>query len=162
MFLQILCAQEPRNLFRGVLGVLDKMRKKLIKHKYRILLILFGISLISSLILSLDNITGFCTIDKGCGVVQNSSYSYTFGVKNSVLGVAIFIFLMLLTVMQFYFPTKEKKLMIEVSVILGSFIALYFILLQQFILRSYCKYCMIADISLLLAFFLILISWKKS
>ena len=131
------------------------------KYKYHLLLILFIISLISSIILSIANTEQICDINKGCDIVQNSKYSETFGIKNSVYGIIIFSLLIIITIMQIYKSTKNKKIMISTAIILGSLIAIYFIYLQQFVIKSYCKYCMIVDISLILALILLIITWKK-
>ena len=137
------------------------MRRKLIKHKYNILLVLFATSFIASLILSSGDTSGLCGIDSGCDIVQNSSYASFLGIKNSVYGVIIFSFLFLLSIIESYKPGRKKRLFIDCAVVMGASIAIYFIYLQAFVIKYYCKYCMVADISLLLALLLIILTWKK-
>lgn len=129
--------------------------------KYKILILLFGISLLSSLILSLIPIPVVCDPGVGCDVVQTSIYNNTFGIKNSYYGVAIFFLLILLTFSHIQKPSKTKKMLIHSAVILGSIVALYFIYLQVFVLQAFCKYCMIVDISTLLSLALVLWKWKE-
>ena len=131
------------------------------KHKYKILLALFLIAFVSSLILSLVPVSQICDPGKGCDVVQHSKYNYTFGIKNSYFGVAIFALGVFLIFSHIHHPTKIKKNLIHLAVITGVIIALYFIYLQSFVLNAYCKYCMIVDLSLLAALILIIFKWKE-
>ena len=137
------------------------MKLVLSKHKYRIFLIIFIISFLASLSLSLESPQKICTAEKGCDTVQNSKYAFAFGIKNSDYGILIFAILIIITSLHMQKPTKHKKKIINLSIFLGSLIALYFIYLQQFVLKSYCKFCMVVDISLLFALTLLLYTWKK-
>ena len=129
--------------------------------KYKILLILFVLALASSLILSLAPLSEICDPGKGCDVVQHSSYSSLFGIKNSHYGVAVFTLAILLIFSHIKNPTEKKKNLIHVIVIIGSLVALYFIYLQQFVLTAFCKYCMVVDVSMLAALSIIIFNWKK-
>ncbi len=129
--------------------------------KYKILLILFILSLASSLTMSLKPISEICNPGEGCEVVQNSSYSETFGIKNSHYGVLIFTTLLLLTISQMKNPTQNKKFVIYFSIIMGFLVSTYFLYIQQFVLNAYCKYCLVVDFSLVLAIITILPEIKK-
>lgn len=129
--------------------------------KYNILLILFTLSLASSLVLSLTPISEICDPGAGCSVVHHSVYNKTFGIQNSHYGVVIFALVILLTLSQLKNPTKNKKNLIHAVIIIGSLIALYFIYLQQFVLNAYCKYCMVVDLSMLAALLIIIFKWKE-
>jgi len=132
------------------------------KHiKYKILLALFLISLISSLVLSIIPVPTICDPGVGCDVVHYSVYNFTFGVQNSYYGVVIFGFLVTLTALQIKKPSKEKKLLIHLAVILGSIISIYFLYIQHFVLNTYCRYCLIVDFSMLVSLAVILIKWKE-
>ena len=130
------------------------------KTKYILLLFIFIISLIVSIILSLNNAERICDSNKGCDVVQNSKYAQTFGIKNSHYGLIIFFILSIITVSHIKNPKVYKNVIITLSIIIGSVIAVYFLYLQQFILKSYCKYCLIVDLIAILSLILI-IKWKK-
>lgn len=134
---------------------------KIVINKYKIFLTLFIISLISSAILSLTQLEEICDIEQGCSIVQHSPYAYTLGIKNSHFGVILFSLLIIITILQIKNPSKTKKKIITIGIIFGSIIALYFIYLQQFVLKAYCKYCMTVDISMLLALLILIIQWKK-
>lgn len=130
-------------------------------YKYQIILVLFIISLIASMILSFTPVSEFCNPSQGCNVVHNSEYNFTFGIQNSHYGILIFLTLSIITFFQIKKPSKEKKNIIHAAIIIGSLIALYFIYIQGFILNSYCKYCLVVDLSVLASLAIILITWKK-
>lgn len=129
--------------------------------KYKILLVLLILSLVSSLTMSLKPISEICNPGEGCEVVQNSPYSETFGIKNSHFGVLIFTSLIFLIISQIQKPRENKKFVIYFSIIIGSLISLYFFYLQQFVLNAYCKYCLLVDFSLVLALIVILPEIRK-
>ncbi len=133
------------------------------QKKYQILLVLVIISLIGSLALSFSPVADTCGIDEaeGCDVVKNSMYNYSWGIKNSYFGVAISLLLSLLIYAQIKNPGKTKRNIIHLAVIAGAIVALYFIYLQQFVIGSWCTYCLIVDISLLLSLIIIIFNWKK-
>ena len=133
--------------------------------KNKILLVIFVISLISSFILVSINSnpdSTLCEIGGGgsCHSVQGSKYAYSFGISNSVYGVFIFAILSILVFSQIMKPKNEKQLIIDSAVIVGFLIALYFIFLQIFVIKDFCKYCLIIDIGLIIAFLLVV--QKKS
>ncbi len=129
--------------------------------KYKLLLILFLIALVTSIILSSIPVSQICDPNKGCDIVQHSSYSTTFGIKSSYFGIVIFALGSLLIYSQIKRPTKKKRKFIHAMVIIGSLSALYLIYVQKFILSAYCKYCMTIDISLLIALLVVIFYWKK-
>jgi uncharacterized membrane protein len=129
--------------------------------KYHLLLILFTISLISSAILAFTPVSEICVPGEGCEVVQNSPYAKTLGVENSLIGVFIFIFLILLTASQIKNQREIKKFIIYSLVIIGFFLAIYFLYIQHFILQAYCKYCLVVDFSMILALMVLLPDIKK-
>ena len=116
-----------------------------------LLLILLLAALMSSAILSFKPLSEICNIEEGCDLVQNSIYAETFGIKNSVYGVAIFSFLLIISLFQIFKPTEKKEKFIKLSLIIGSAIAVYFLILQLSVLKAYCKYCLIVDFSVIIA-----------
>lgn len=134
--------------------------------KNKILFAIFLIAFISSAILISVNIaskngndSGFClTGDDGksdCQNVQNSRYAYFLGVSNSFYGLFIFAALSILTFMQIRRKNKKRQILIDTSAVIGFLIALYFIYLQIFVIKDFCKYCLVIDIGLIIAFALI-------
>jgi len=127
--------------------------------KYKLILAIFAICLTASIILSFPKDTSICKPGEGCDTVQNSKYAYTFGIKNSYLGIIVFSFLSLVTLSHIRDPKKKKHRIISGGIIVGSLIAVYFIYLQKFVIEAWCKYCLVVDFSLLIA--LTLIFFKK-
>lgn len=125
--------------------------------KNKALLIIFLLALISSILLLFTHSgdTTFCKPDEGCGSVQQSKYGYLFNISNSVYGVAIFAFLSIITISQIIKPKKNKQLLIDAGAIAGFLIAMYFIYLQAFVLQEFCRYCMIIDIGMIIAFLIV-------
>lgn len=129
--------------------------------KYKILLVLFLISLASSLVLSLVPIPAICDPGIGCDIVQTSKYNFTLGIKNSYYGVVIFLAISFLTYYQIKNPTDKKRKLINLQVIVGSIIAFYFFYIQQFILNAYCKYCLVVNFSMIAALVVTLVFWGE-
>ncbi|RMD45775.1 vitamin K epoxide reductase family protein [Candidatus Pacearchaeota archaeon] len=126
--------------------------------KYRILLIVFSVCLVASAILSVIPPSNVCGANNsGCSIVNNSKYGKTFGVRNSYWGIFAFTVLISLTISQLVKPNKKKENFIALGIILGSIVAIYFIYLQLFVIKAYCKYCMVVDIGILFALAIIVV-----
>ncbi len=134
---------------------------QLIKNKYKILLALLIISLLSSVILTIKSPEEICDVREGCDLVLNSKYAKTLGIKNSNYGIVIFTILIIITLSQIKNPEKIKKTIIMSLLSIGSLIALYFLYLQQFVLKAYCKYCLVIDLGIITALIVITLPWKK-
>ena len=131
--------------------------------KYKIILVLVILSLISSISLSLpQDSSGECLLGgKSCSIVHTSKYNYTLGIQNSYYGIAIFSILIVLIYFQIKKPEKIKKNFIHLAIIFGSIFALYFLYVQQLVLNAYCDYCLIVDFSMLISLGIIISNWKK-
>lgn len=129
--------------------------------KYLIILGLLLIALISSIILSTRPVSEICDVNSGCEIVYYSHYNSLLGIQNSYVGVVIFSLLILLIISYLVNPTHNKKAMINLSIVIGSLIALYFLYIQNFILEAYCRYCLIIDFSMIISLILILPELKK-
>ncbi|MBS3085325.1 vitamin K epoxide reductase family protein [Candidatus Pacearchaeota archaeon] len=129
--------------------------------KYKIILFLMVISLFSSILIMLPKeIKGMC-VQNTCESVTDSQYGKFLGISNSYYGVVIFSFLAIVIFLHINKPTKIKKQIISIGVITGSIIASYFIYLQKFVLKQYCTYCLIIDISLLIALIILVFAPNK-
>ena len=128
------------------------------KHKYKIFWVIFSLSLVISAILATQSTPPICT--GGCDTVTTSKYAYTFGIKNSIYGTFIFLILSAITYSHIKNPSRNKKIIINLGIIFGSAISVYFIYLQHFVLKSYCKYCLVVDIGLVISLIVLLISLK--
>lgn len=128
--------------------------------KYWIMLLFVLFALGSSAVLAFEPLSEICTVEKGCSVVQNSTYAYTLGIKNSVYGVGIFSILSLAILAQILKPDAKNEKFIKFCLFIGTLIAVYFLALQIFVLKAYCQYCFIADLSVIFAFGVSLINKK--
>ena len=128
--------------------------------KYKIFLTVFVIGLLSSLILASNDSTGICETGAGCELVNNSNYGSTFGIKNSLYGVFIFSFMILITAWHMRNPNRHTKKIIHAAVIIGSIISLYFLYLQFFVIRIFCEFCLLVDFSLLVALLFLFWLWE--
>ena len=137
------------------------------KHKtrYKIILAIFIISLISSALIAFAPLSksGLCGANpgEGCDAVQNSKYAEFLGISNGVFGTIIFAFLTILTISYLVKPDLEKKKIIHYGIILGAITAIYFIFLQTFLIKEFCKFCLVIDIGMVIALFLILPKKRK-
>ena len=122
-----------------------------------ILLVIFTISFLSSLGLSINGSSKFCLTPTSCDIVSTSKYAFTFGIKNSYYGVVIFAIMSIIAAWHIYEPHHHKNKFIKAGVVFGSLVAAYFIFLQVFIIQAFCTYCLIIDIGLLLALLLVFI-----
>ena len=128
--------------------------------KYKIFLFFFFLSLISSIILFSNSTTGICDPGKGCDVVNSSVYGSTLGIKNSVYGIFIFSFMIVLTLFHINKPNKHTRKVIHGAVILGSLIAIYFLYLQFFVIRAFCTYCLVIDFGLIISLIFLFYLWE--
>lgn len=128
--------------------------------KYKIFLVVFFIGLVSSVILASNGLTGVCEPGAGCELVNNSGYGSVFGIKNSILGIFIFSFMILVTLFHMNVPNRHTKRIIHAAVLIGSVIALYFLYLQFFVIRIFCNFCLVVDFALLIALIFLFWLWK--
>jgi len=130
--------------------------------KYKVILFFLFLAIVASTILSFIPISQACGPTSGCSIVQASQYESTLGIKNAYLGLVGFVTLFIIIFLQEKKPTKRKKQLILTGLIIGSTFALYFLSLQAFVLHAICKYCMVADVGILISFlFFLTIKEKK-
>ena len=128
--------------------------------KYKIFLAVFIISLISSVVLYSNSLTGICDPGKSCDTVNKSEYGYLFGISNSLYGIFIFSFMVVIIIFHMKRPSIHTKRIIHTAVILGSIIALYFRYLQFFVIRNFCNFCLVIDFGLLISLIFLFYLWK--
>ena len=131
------------------------------KTKYVILLTIFIIAFICSGILTFVSVEEDCGgVQTTCYAVQTSQYETTFGIKNAHMGLVAFSIMAILIFLHLKQPTKNKKQIIKIGIILGSIFALYFLYIQFFVIDALCKYCMIIDMGMLINLGIIAF-WKE-
>lgn len=94
-----------------------------------------------------------CPLDHDCSVVTESKWSHLFGIRNEILGLLFFVGMLSLglTSLTTLLPLPTVLLFILIGASLGLLFSLFLILLQSFVIKNYCFYCLIsAGISTLL------------
>ncbi len=128
--------------------------------KYKIFLLVFLVSLISSIIIFSNSSTGVCSIGGGCDTVNNSSFGSTFGIKNSLYGIFIFSFMIIITLLHMSKPNKHTRRIIHLAIILGSLIAIYFLYIQFFVIRVFCEFCLVIDFGMIISLIFMFYLWE--
>ncbi len=83
-----------------------------------------------------------------CQKVQYSTYSKTFGVPNSVLGLIMYVLIFALT-WNYVGGALALWPYIKILVSIGLAFSLYFLYIQAFVLRAFCTWCMVSLINFL-------------
>lgn len=120
------------------------------------LIALSVIGLIDSIYLSWHSLRKqplICPINKqDCNAVVQSPYGKMFGIKNEIIGVFYYVFVIALSFIIFFNSINW----IKYALFILSFIALsasaYLFYVQKYILKNYCFYCIISAIVNLLIF----------
>ncbi|MBI2448182.1 vitamin K epoxide reductase family protein [Candidatus Microgenomates bacterium] len=80
-----------------------------------------------------------------CRRVQQSKYSKTFGIPNSVAGLVMYLVIFVLAILYFYSITPFWWL--EIPITIGFLFATYFTYIQAFVLRAFCTWCVLSAIN---------------
>ncbi|MHA1205325.1 MAG: vitamin K epoxide reductase family protein [Candidatus Heimdallarchaeaceae archaeon] len=128
---------------------------KLIKFSTIIALIGFLVSLF----LSYSELTNtfYCVIEEqffDCAEVNRSSYATILGIPISLMGAVYYLFIIIAAIM----ITKEGKdkllldIILPVTTTAGLIFSIYLTLIEAFVIKKFCEYCLISAIcSLILA-----------
>ena len=93
-----------------------------------------------------QNDSGFCDVTgSNCGSVQNSSYSSFFGVDLNLLGALGFFLFIVLLVFRLLNPKAIMGWLILLGSVVAGVFAIYLIVVQVFVLKQTCLYCMMID-----------------
>ena len=94
-----------------------------------------------------------CPLNSDCNAVINSKWSSMFGIKNEILGLLFFTFVMTAALILFFNNSLVlKKFLLLISLFSVLFSA-YLIYLQKYIIKEYCFYCIINALIIFLIFF---------
>jgi len=102
-----------------------------------------------------------CYFFGGCDAVNASSYSYLFGLPLSLYGS---VFYLLVVIAAALYLDKKLAVAIKALMILASMgfaLSIYFLFLQQFVIKAYCFYCVVSAVSSTINFIIMLVIWKK-
>ena len=120
--------------------------------KYKSILLLLALAIVSSAILSFMPIAEACGQEaNGCYKVAASDYESTLGFKNANIGLVAFTALFIITFIHERKPSKKTKQLIALGLTIGSALATYFLYLQFFVIKATCPYCLTTDVGIILA-----------
>lgn len=92
-----------------------------------------------------ENETPTCSILEGCEQVTTSVYSVILGLPIALLGAFYYLYLLVLTIA--YLDTKSDVTLkiASLSTVVGFLFSLYLLILQIFIIKAVCIYCLISS-----------------
>jgi len=96
-----------------------------------------------------------CPLDHDCSKVTEGKWSRIFFVRNEVLGTLFFVSMFLASLSLIIFPNFNQNLFLFILIATsgGLLFSLALILIQIYLIKDYCFYCLIsAGITLLLFF----------
>ncbi len=87
----------------------------------------------------------FCGEGSGCDLVRASQYAEILGIKTPFLGVFFFAVVLVLAI----WPARRALVVWAAG---GALASLAFLAIQAFVLHTFCKFCVVADVSALAVF----------
>ncbi len=95
----------------------------------------------------------FCPINgRGCNAVIESEYNKMFGIKNEILGILYYLFVIIASFLLFYQQSKFVLYLLVIISALALCASAYLAYIQKYIIRQYCFYCLISALINLLLF----------
>jgi uncharacterized membrane protein len=99
-----------------------------------------------------------CFLNSKCDLVLNSKYSKIYNIPISLIGVIYFgIYLILIN----FFLKKLNKIILIIYSLAGAVVGFLLIMIQFFILKTFCSYCLIVDLSTIFSFLFLSLLYKK-
>lgn len=88
-----------------------------------------------------------CSIFSGCDLVTTSKYATIGGVSVALLGAIYYFSVLILSIV--YLETKKQSLIDFLArfVWVGFLASLWFVLLQAFVIKSFCLYCLFSALT---------------
>lgn len=134
---------------------------------FSLLVLLISLSGYLAYVNDIGSKEGICLIETNgnptsCSDVQNSKYGELFGIKLCHVGLVVFSLLFLIFLYANFGKTYEKEAykLFLILLFIGSMLALYFLYIQFFILKTLCSTCIIIDASTILVLTLAHIDYK--
>lgn len=93
-----------------------------------------------------------CPLDHNCDVVTESKWSTIFGIRNEILGLLYYLSLFAGILLLLFLPGLQLlPLLLLLATLTGLLFSLFLTLIQIFVIKDYCFYCLIsAGLSVLL------------
>lgn len=95
-----------------------------------------------------------CPMNHDCSVVTESRWAYIFGIRNEVLGflfyVGTFVSIFITIFVPSSAPLIHKFLFVTTSI--GILFSFFLVVVQKYVIKNYCFYCLISAILTALLF----------
>lgn len=124
------------------------------KHKYDLIIIFAIFTLCISLFLAVSEalkISVPCDLTGGCEVVLNSRYSRFLGLPLPYMGIIFSSVIIITSLLANHYG--RFRVLLTYFLGIGALISLTLLVIQFFVLKSVCQYCLIVDV-LVVAMFL--------
>lgn len=82
-----------------------------------------------------------------CEIVLTSVYATIAGIPVALLGMVYYLFIL---IMLFVYIESKKEIALRIALLttaIGLLMSLYFFILQAFVIRAFCQYCLFSAIS---------------
>ena len=90
----------------------------------------------------------------GCNVVAASQYSHIFGIPLAEFGILFYGILFVLAALEIVIFDRLLRRVLQAVSLIGVAASLYFTLIQAFVIRAFCIYCLVSALITLLIFIL--------
>lgn len=97
-----------------------------------------------------------CPLGGHCDEVLESKWSKMFGVKNDILGIIYYIFILILALYIFFFQ-QPYPFFATIITLFAFLFSVFLVFIQGKIIKEYCFYCLISALINLLIFINVLV-----
>lgn len=87
---------------------------------------------------------------KGCDKVVNSTHGRTFGVPKELLGILYYAVVLIVFAISYMFPmfiSGMRQELFTILIVTGFLFSVHLILLQAFVIRSWCMWCLLSALA---------------
>ena len=104
-----------------------------------------------------------CPLDHDCSIVTESKWSHLFGIRNEVFGFLFFLGMLGLglTSLTTLLPLSTTLLLMLIGASVGLLFSLFLVLLQSFVIKNYCFYCLISAVISALLFVMSILLFRN-
>ena len=135
-------------------GAVDRMKHFFHRWIPWLLLLSTGVGFVDSLLIHFEIASHQpigCFIVKGCTDVLLSSYNNIFGISLAYIGMVFYVGLALLLIAYLRSKKKVFEWWYGAGVGCGIAFSLYLFIVQGFVLESFCSYCLLSLINMIIA-----------
>lgn len=90
----------------------------------------------------------------GCNIVAASPYSHIFGIPLAEFGILFYSIIFVLAALEIVLFDRLLRRVLQAISLIGVVASLYFTLIQAFVIRAFCIYCLVSALIALLIFIL--------